>query len=327
MTITNKSTASLAVFAASLACSSLCLAQITGTQRGWTYQFDVRQAEGRTDRLGLDFDVEYERQQEPTPPQLDSYGFTLRTKGFNAFDRATRDVNSLVGEVSLLGWHYSSALLDQGVLPPEQILELERLAEKKGNGDSLSPADEAHFNAFIDRASKGRRFFTYGGQFRLETAPDVNASQRSFGVMGAAEIPFLGQLLDALPASTRSGTRRSFPVRALLALDYVNPSSRSASNPTLLDSATWRARTEMAWSSIVLDRYILRATWEAHYFLGDKSTLHDRDRRFNNFLQTWVKVPLTPEMGVILKYLAGRAPPTYENSDIAALGFNISFFP
>src|SRR3954465_5610797 len=129
MTIINKTTAPPLVLGALLICSSFSSAQVSGSERGWTYQFDILQAEGRTDRLGLDFDVEYDRHQQPAPPQLDSYGFAVRAKGFNAFDRATRDVNSLVGEVSLLGWHYSSELLDQGVLPPEQVLELEALAK------------------------------------------------------------------------------------------------------------------------------------------------------------------------------------------------------
>src|SRR5688572_3371975 len=236
--------------AAAAACvtfTAICEAQITGTARGWTYQFDVRQAEGRTDRLGLDFDVEYDRQQTPTPPQLNSYGFSLRGKGFNAFDRATRDVNSLVGELSLLGWHYSSALLNDGVLPPERILELERLAEKLGAGQALSAEEQARFNEFTDRATKRRRFFTYGGQFRAETAPDANATEWSFGAMVAAELPLLGQLLDAIPASTRSGARRSFPVRALVALDYVRPNEHPPASAILLDSATWRGRAEMAW--------------------------------------------------------------------------------
>jgi hypothetical protein len=329
MTIMNRRNVrlALAITAAVICGTSTGVAQIAGSQRGWAYQFDIRQAEGRTDRLGLDFDVQYESQQEPKPPTLDSYGFTARAQGFNTFDRATRDVNSLIGEIALLGWRYRSALLHDGVLPPEQILELERLLDKSGSGATLKPEEQAKVNAFNDRLSQDRRFFTYGGQFRWETTADAKVAQNSLGLVGATEIPFLGKLLDALPASTRSSGRRSFPVRALIALDYVRPAKNESATTVLLDTATWRARTEMAWSSVVLDRYIVRATWEAHYFINPPAPVRTAKRQFNNFLQAWLKVPITPEMGVVIKYLSGRIPPTYDNSDIAALGFNIAFFP
>jgi hypothetical protein len=155
----------------------------------------------------------------------------------------------------------------------------------------------------------------------------VKVSQNVFGGSVGGEIPFLVRLLDIIPASTRSIPRPGLPVRALLALDYVRPQQGTGPTEALLDSATWRARTEMAWSAVVLDRYVLRATWEAHYFVSAPQAVRDDNREFVNFLQAWIKVPITPDAGIVVKYLSGRAPPTYTDANITALGLNISFFP
>ena len=303
------------------------LAQLTGTQRGWTYTADVRQAEGRTDRLGIDFDIAFSSQQEPKTPVLDSYGLTVRAKGFETFERDTREVNSLIGELALQGWRYRSAALRVGSLAPEQILELERLLEKQGSGGDLKQDEARKLDDFVDLARTARQFFTYGAHYRLETTQDVKVTQNVFGVSGATEIPLLGKLLDVIPAATRSVQRPAFPLRALLAVDYVRPQERAAEGESLLDSATWRTRAELAWSAVMLDRFILRATWEAHYFVNAHKSVRDTGLDFNNFLQAWIKVPITPEAGVMVKYLSGRLPPTYEDANIAALGLSISFYP
>lgn len=300
---------------------------MSGTQRGWTYTADVRQPAGRTDRLGVDFDIGFSSQQQPKAPALDSYGVALRTKGFETFDRSTQDVNSLVGELALQGWRYRSAALRGEPLAPEQRLEIERLLEKQGAGGNLKPDEAKKLDDFIDLARTSRQFFTYGGHYRVETSQDAKVTQRVFGISGGTEIPVLGKLLDIIPASTRSTPRPAFPVRALIALDYVQPQRSTAPGESLVDSATWRARSEMAWSAIMLDRYVLRATWEAHYFPNTHKSLRDDNLKFPNFFQAWIKVPIAPEAGVILKYLSGRLPPTYTDANIAALGLSIAFYP
>lgn len=298
------------------------------TTHGWTKQFDIRQAQGRTDRLGLDFDLGYSAEKPPVAPNLNSFGLTFRGKGFETFNRATRDVNAMSAEMSLQGWRYTSHLLTAEPRAPEQIIEIKRILEKQGEGHPLTPAEEKDLNHFLDDLRKGRTFFTYGAQYRLETTQDIKVSDNVFGAHVTAEIPLLGALLDAIPSTTRGADnqRLPFPVRAYVAIEYVKPQERRVDQPAALDSAAFRARTEVAWSTIVFDKLILRTTWEAHYLFDSENRVGPK-RHFENFFQSWIKVPMTVETGIIVKYIAGSLPPTYKNSTVAALGLNFSFYP
>jgi hypothetical protein len=298
-------------------------------------KFDVRQVEGRSDRLGLDFDLAYTHQQVSANPQGNHYGIELAANGFNTFSNATRDVNSLAFQGSLQGRYYRSG--DPNPLPPELRRRVIELLEKEGGEETeadssdskskLTLKEQAELDRFMDLALKNRRFFTYDVHYRFESTQDVEVKQNAFGAGGAFEVPVLANLLDAIPAATRTGpARRPHPVRAYVGVDYVRPQDDDQEpTATLTDSATWRGRIEMAWSTLVLDEYILRASWEAHYLVDAPKAVRDADREFNNFLQAWLKIPLTTEAGVVIKYLSGRMPPTYSDVDVASLGFNFSF--
>lgn len=136
-------------------------------------------------------------------------------------------------------------------------------------------------------------------------------------------------LFDDPPLPSDPYFRRSsaFPVRGLMAVDYVRPDSAAFSSCGLDSDAEWRARTELAWSTVVFSKYVLRANWEAHSLIDAPKAIHDADRDFNNFVQAWVKLPVTPTAGVVVKYMSRRLPPTYSNSNIATLGLSVSFYP
>lgn len=313
-----------------LAAPSTTWAQIAGTTRGWTYRVDARPAEGRTDRLGLDFDIQYSNQQAPIPPRFDAFGMLGRARGFSSFDRASRDVNALALGLSVQGWHYSSRLTREGRLRPDQYLALIPVLEKQGDSLAvLTAREEALLDAFLAMARAGRRFFTYGLAYQLETTQDVDVSQHVLGATTSIEVPRLGELLDVLPRTTRGDSSRTpaFPVRALLAVDYVRPPASTSPGSILVDTATWRLRSELAWSAVVLDRYVLRVNWEAHYFPNPSRTVRDADRSLNSFLEAALAVEIADGTSILIKYLSGRLPPTYALAGVSTLGLSFAFFP
>jgi hypothetical protein len=293
---------------------------------GLAYRFDLRQADEGSDKLGLDFDVAFERA-TPTKgsPQGNHYDLSLAARGFTTFEKADRDVNSMVGQAALQGRYYRSGL--SRPLPAEQQRRFLELADRDaaGGGPGLTDEEEKEYKTLDDAVKTRRWFATYDLHYRVETTQHVTHTQSALGAGGSAELPLLGGLLDVIPSMTRSRDFKVRPARAYVGVDYVTPHGVEAPRADSVDDG-WRSRAELAWSTLVLDRFILRAHWDVQYLFAAPQALENADREFNNFLQLWLELPVSKDAGVIVKYLSGRLPPNYESTSVASLGLSISFY-
>lgn len=312
-------------------------AQIEGSVQGLAYNFDLRDAATTGKGLGLDFDVHYERERTGRNgnPQGNQYGFLVRATGFQTFNSRTADVNSMSGEIALRGRYYRSGLT---VLPAWQQTRYLRLAEcdpaarEPADSTGTSPgctgftdAEEEEYNQLVSRIGQQRRFFSYDLHYRYETTQDFSLGQHAFGAGASGELPLLAELLDAIPAITRrdSSGFRPRDVRAYAGLDRLDPDKDI---PLYLGSAKplWRARWEMAWSTQVFDDLVLRALWQGDYLFDVPAPVKAADRTFNAFLQAWVIYPISAKTGVLIKYVTGHMPPTYDENTVGSVGFSLT---
>jgi hypothetical protein len=313
------------------------LAQIEGHRPGLSYNFDLREAPTTGKGLGLDFDVRYQRERtgQGGNPQGNQYGLSLKATGFQTFNTKTADVNSMVGELSLRGRYYRSGLT---ALPAWQQTRLLRLAEcdpaARDEADTtatqstctgLTAAEEEEYNNLVRRVGQQRRFFSYDLHYRYETTQDFDLGQHAFGAGISGELPLLAQLFDAIPALTRRDSSEFRPrdVRAYAGLDRLNPDKdiplyQGAARPL------WRARWEMAWSTQVFDDLVLRALWQGEYLFDVPAPVKAADRTFNAFLQAWMIYPISGKTGVLIKYVTGHMPPTYDESTVGSVGFSLT---
>jgi hypothetical protein len=313
----------------------LIAAQVEGSRAGLAYNFDLRNAATSGKGLGLDFDVRYDRERSRPNPQGHQYGLLIRATGFQTFDTRTADVNTMAGEIALRGRYYHSRLT---VLPAWQQTRYLRLAECDPNvldptdtTETRSPcsgftrADEAELNGLFRRLAQQRRFFSYDLHYRYETTQDFDLGQHVFGAGLSGELPFLAELLDIVPALTRrqGSAFRPRDVRAYAGIDRLNPDDDI---PLYLGSAEplWRARGEMAWSTQVFDELVLRALWIGEYLFDVPDPVKAADRTFNALLQAWLIYPFSSKTGVLIKYVTGHVPPTYDETSVGAVGFSFT---
>jgi hypothetical protein len=312
-------------------------AQIEGSLQGLTYNFDLREAPTTGKGLGLDFDVRYERERTSRDgnPQGNQYGLSIKATGFQTFDSKTADVNSMAGELAVRGRYYRSGLT---VLPAWQQTRYLRLAEcdpaarepedsaaTQSGCTGFTKAEEEEYNRLVSRIGQQRRFFSYDLHYRYETTQDFSFGQHAFGAGISGEVPLLAELLDAIPAMTRrdSSGFRARDVRAYAGVDRLDPDKDI---PLYAGSAAplWRARWEMAWSTQVFDELVLRALWQGEYLFDAPAPVKAADRTFNAFLQAWMIYPISAKTGVLIKYVTGYMPPTYDESTVGSVGFSFT---
>jgi hypothetical protein len=311
-------------------------AQIEGSVAGMAYNFDLRNASDGT-ALGLDFDLRYEHERtgRDRNPQGHQYGFLVRATGFQTFDTRTADVNSMSAELALRGRYYRSGVT---VLPAWQQTRYLRLAECDPAAQEpadlggtqpgcigFTSADEEEYKMLISRIARQRRFFSYDLHYRYETTQDLELGQHAFGAGLSAEVPLLAELLDAIPSVTRRESSGFKPrdVRAYAGLDRLDPDQDI---PLYLGAAEplWRVRWETAWSTQVFNDLVLRALWIGEYLFDVPDPVKAADRTFNAFLQAWLLYPISSRTGVLVKYVTGHMPPTYDDSTVGAVGFSFT---
>lgn len=289
----------------------------------FTYNFDIRQAGGRPDRLGLDFELHYERARSLVDPQGHHFSWSAAAEGFQTFDREAVDVDYMAASISLEGRYYSSALTPLSARLQARYLDL-LARDPAGGGPGLTAEEEAELNRFIQRISRNRRFFTYDIHYRFETDQELDRGQHVVGAAFALELPLLHQLLDAIPAETRSeeSAYRPQPVRAYLGVEYVGGIDEAIADGGA-DSAG-RVRLESAWATHLLGELVVRVRWQGHLLIDPPPGLDQRDREFNSFVEVWGILPLGSKTGVLVKYIDGRLPPGYDAASVGAVGFNIT---
>jgi hypothetical protein len=303
-----------------------------GAQEGLTipglkYRFDLRPAIDHPDRLGLDFDVAYHKSRgNDLDPRGVVFGLNLEAKGFQTFSDVP-DVNSMVGEVSLLG-HYYRQSDAKDPLPPELVVRYLELSDVEP--ENLTGGQQGELSRIQGRILGKRTLFRFDFHYRYETDHDLGDDDHALGIGVSGELPGLNQTLDAIPSLTRPKTSlqspllRQQPVRAFVGLDHVMGAEDTRVGQLTGKSSLWRARGELAWGTRALQGFALRATFEVHYLFDANAALKDADREWDTFLQAWLSYPLSDKMSVIAKYIGGRLPPDYDSSKSGKVGFSIA---
>lgn len=301
-------------------------AQAQSVMSSFSYNFDVRQAGGRPDRLGVDFTLQFERARAIEDPRGHHFSWSAAAEGFRALGSEANDVDYMAVTVALDGRHYSSALTPLPARVQDRFLDL-LARDSAGGGPGLTDAEAEELNGLVTRSVRNRRFFTYDVHYRFETDQDLDRTQHVLGASFAAELPFLHHLLDAIPAETRHETSRyrPQPVRIYVGVEYVGGIDDVAADGTPTgETSGGRVRVEAAWGTHVLDELVVRARWQGHLLIAPPVGLDTRDREINSFVEVWGILPLGARTGVLIKYIDGRMPPAYDDASVGAVGFSIS---
>ena len=295
----------------------------------FTRHLDVRQADGHPDHLGLDFDLRFEKHREDSSDVRHAYSLLVVAKGFQTFDRAIPDANSMTGDLSLQGSFFAVDLTPLSERERRRHAELsDKLPEAEPPGPGLTPEERVEFDA-LDAELFGHRpsLWTYDLHYRIETNHDASRSQQVFGAGGALEVPLLHSLLDLAPSILRSPSYwRPQPVRAYVAAEYISPEQDSvlAFAAGKLERL-WRVRWESAWRTRVAAGVDMRAEARVDWLLDAPAFVRDAGREFNAFVQVWLLYPLRPDgtTGVMIKYMDGRLAPGYGSVSGGKVGLTI----
>jgi hypothetical protein len=290
--------------------------------RQFTYDFDLRQGNPESDRIGLDFNLAFLYSRVRANPQGHHLGFAASATGFQDFEGDVRELDQMIGTVSLQGRYYAT-----DVTPLRADLQRHYLELLGRPLESLKPAERDELTALVRRVTQNRRFFIYDAHYRFETTQAVDTSQHAIGASVSGELPHLHRVLDAIPAALaeRDERFRPQPVRAYLAFDYVVGEKALTPATEAEDNRYPRLSLETAWSTLLHEDIVLRATWVAQYIFGAPAPIEDAEREFNSFVQAWIVYPVSGDVGLLVKYVDGRMPPTYESTSSTKLGFSISF--
>jgi len=287
----------------------------------------VRPALDHIDRLGVDFNLAYYRQGAPEKPSGHHFSWRVSAAGFQTFDRHVEDVNAMAAEVTLVGRYYRTSA-NSAPLPADlQVRFLDLLARGgAGGGLGLTSADSAELDRLTLHVNRNRTYLEYDVHYRFETTQDVTAKQSAFGARISAEIPLLHNLLDMIPRQTRRpGTGfRPKPVRAFVGIDYVGSTEETAVGAGTGTGHVWRAELQAAWSTHLMNEYVLRALWLGQYLFDAPAPVKAAGREFNAFGQVWLAYPLSGRTSLIIKYVSGRLPPNYDLASAGTMGLSIS---
>jgi len=292
---------------------------------GLNYRFDVRTAADNPDRLGLDFDVSYEARRATADPSGLHYGLKANVRGFQTFDRDVTDVDAMAAEVGLTGYHYGTSKNVR--IPPEMVVRYLDLANKDVAQLSKEEIDE--LQTILPRLKNTTWYATFDLHYRYETNQTVTQDDHAFGAGIVAEVPVLANLLDVVPALTRSVTpdavpRRAQPVRAFLGLDRVSGADDTDLGSISGKDGYWRTRLEAAWSTRIMQGFVLRTTFEGSLILGADDALKESGRDLTSFFQAWLLYPLSQKTNVLIKYVSGRLPPNYDEATVGKVGLSIA---
>ncbi|HVG43388.1 MAG TPA: hypothetical protein VM890_01620 [Longimicrobium sp.] len=300
-----------------LAAAAPAAAQEWTTIRDFSYQFDIRQPQQDSDKLGVDFQVNYaaSRTKASGDPTGHRYALVLSGKGFQDFAGDVSALDNMTGQVALRGRYYRAG--PAGPLPPavqKRWLDLLAVPDTEA-----TTAQSAELDELQRRALANRRFVSYDAHYSYETTQDLEVGQHVFGAGASGEVPGLHNLLDIVPAllSTRPAGYRVQPVRAYLGVDQVSPQDSAAGS-----RAYPRAKVEAAWSTLVLGALVLRTTWEGQYLIDAPAEVGGSG--FHSFFQAWFNYPVAENVSLLVKFAEGSLPPKYTRSSVGKLGFSIT---
>lgn len=321
----------LAVLHSAQASTQVTLGSSTRSAGPLTYRLDVRQPVEGSDKIGVDFDVDYvlvtdSARNAGGDVQGFRYNLTASATGFQDFDGDVGALDNMTGEVKAEGYRF------QFGLTPEELTEYTRLAAK--DEEERTPDEVLRLGALTERQNRGRSFYTLHGHYRFETTQNVDARQHVFGVGANADVPGLHRILD-LFAHALGGRGESQPVRAGLAGDYItNPSGVEVGDAAVTESYP-RVRFEAAWGARVFNNLAasnealrglrLRTTWQVHFLPDAPDALEAANRELNSFFEASVTYPISESAGLLIKYADGHLPPSYSNTSITRLGFSFTF--
>lgn len=286
-----------------------------------SYNVDVAPSPDSPALFRLFFDLIHEFRQERDDPTGNHYNFALAAEGFQDLDQDTGGPDHMALDARLVGRNYSTEQANP--LDAEQRLRYLELTERAPS--TLTESERAEIQSLQNRVLGGRKYFSYNLYYRMETDQDVSRKQQSAGASIAMEVPGLHGLLDALFAGTRKRLTgfTPQPVRLLLAGDYVLARDLLADVADPKEQFP-RIRAQAAWSTLILDGLVLRASWSAEYLLDPPADIEAVTDDFNSFVQLWTEIPVNDQLSVMVKYIDGRLPPLYGTESAAEVGFSLS---
>lgn len=296
------------------------LAQSWTTDRTLTHRFDVGPATADPSRIGVHYDLRYEFHRTRVDPEGLHFGLAVGAYGFEDMERGPDALRSGAVRTGLTGRNYRSG--QQRPLAPEvQARFLELLAIDRAE---LTPAQDAELDGLIDRLGDSRKFVSFDVGYGYEYSRSSGSEQHALGAGVSGEVPAVHQLLGAISEITGTDARyRQVPVRFHLGLDYVMADDVLVGTAGV-DEDYPRITAELAWATLVLDEFVLRAHWRADWVIAAPAAIADADRELNHLLQAWVVFPLLEQAGIMLKYTAGRFAPDYRSSDELKAGLTVS---
>lgn len=294
--------------------------------RSFTYEVDLRQGEGAAEPLGIDFDLNYHLGTNVgTDPRGHHFGWDFQVRGFQNFKDNAADANFMAGQIKAAGVLYRPG---QTPLPARTQARLLDLLERDaaGGGPGLTEDEVEELNGLVARITANRRFWTYDLHYRLETDQELDAKQHVLGAGIGGEVPLLHEVLDLVPrmTSARHPNYRTPPLRVWAGIEWVGGQDEVVIEGLELDGAYGRVRIEAAWSTLVLEDLVLRATYQGQILFARPGALVATNRGFNGFLEAWVTLPIGDRFGLAVKYIDGRPPPLYQTVSTAQLALTIS---
>ncbi|MCK4414956.1 MAG: hypothetical protein KAY32_15585 [Candidatus Eisenbacteria sp.] len=306
-----------------------------GLSHDFSYDIDIREAVDGSDALGIDFDLHLDLARGAEIEPGHRFHLATRFSGYQNFDSDRRDINHMLGELALRGDLYLPQApktvevekvqqwLKLSNSPPESLTvedmqELTRLSRIMRGFDADTGESPARVVGYL----------SYDLHYRFETTQDVTAKLHAFGLGASAEMPLLGEILDAVLGVTRSEEpegRRARPLLLYAAIDLATSEDLLPTYDHLRDDDTlWRGRIELAWRTSILRNQKLTLSWQGEVLFDAPQAIDDADREFNSFFEATLIMPVKNGAGLLVKYVDGRLSPTYEQVAAALLGVNLS---
>lgn len=294
-------------------------AQSWTTDRTLTHRFDVGPATADPSRIGVHYDLRYEFHRTRVDPEGLHFGLAVSATGFEDMERGPDALSNGAVRTALTGRYYRSG--QQRPLAPEVQARYLKLLDL--DPTDLTEAQGAELDGLIQRLGDNRLFVSFDVTYGFEYSRLSDSRQHTLGAGVSGEVPAVHRFLGAISGITGTDARyRQAPVRFHLGLDYVMADDVLVGTAGVGDDYP-RITGELAWATLVLDEFVLRAHWRADWVIGAPAAIADANRELNHLLQAWVVFPLADQAGIMLKYTAGRFAPDYRKSDELKAGLTV----
>jgi hypothetical protein len=293
-------------------------------QSSFTYDVDLRDGSTERNSLGVDFDFLYALSRSTNKLQGHHFDLSVDGAGHKDFGEGDPALDLIEVGVTLRGFYYR-----RNTKAPLSPTEIRRYLELADIPDTLQTDKQyTEFARLDDKLNKSNpRYISYDFHYKQERNQQLGAQQHILGGGVSAELPLLHSLLDIIPAASRgdSALVRDFvvqPIRFYIGIDLVTGATL-AERDNGSDAVSFsRVVGEVAWSTLILQRQILKVVGQIHYLPNAPMGFEELDREFSPHIEVKLVIPLDGKLGLVLKYADGYLPPEYSQGMGGFVGIN-----